>query len=96
MVAPNNITFEIVTGTIELWFEVGCYLLPLERDRETAKKIEKCTNMPLMLGNLNTNLDLLTDKEEGILLLGMRKEGFGFTTRHFVARRTHHSRGSSL
>ena len=96
VVAPNIITYELVTGKTQQWHIIGCYLPPSEKDAETARRAEKLIterprgSMSLVLGNLNSNLDFPWDRQEEILSTGIWKEGLGCPTRHLKPQHTRH------
>jgi len=100
--APNIITFELVTGDKERWFVVGCYIPPCERGEgggETTKKVEQMIKdrpkdtLPLVLGDLNANLEYPRGRQEEVMSSGMKAVGIGCATRHFLTRRTRHAKG---
>ena len=99
---PNIITFELVVGRgkrTSRWFVVGGYIPPSERDGSTQRSIEELVasrpegSRPLVLANLNADLDCPRDRQEEIIAGGTARHGLVCATRHFVARRTRHLRG---
>ena len=49
--------------------------------------------LPLVLGDLNANLEYPRGRQEEIMSSGMKTMGIGCTTRHFLTRRTRYVKG---
>ena len=105
VVGPNVISCELITGSGEgegdetWWFLVGFYSPPSDKDGTTRRLVETALETrtegthPLTISNWNVNLDFPRDRQEEILLAGMRKHGLSCATRHFVTRHKRHVRG---
>ena len=99
---PNIVTFDLVLGKgkrTERWFTVGGYIPPSERDGATGRQIEELVasrpagSRPLILADLNANLDFPRNRQEEIISGGAAEHGLVCATRHFMARRTRRNRG---
>ena len=79
VVRPNDISCEMVTGLHERWFVVGCYLPPSDNEGVTQPMVIDALESrpkgtcPIIIGNLNSDLDFPWDRQEEILSLAMTK-----------------------
>lgn len=87
---PNVITFELVTDVTTRFFFVGFYIPPSERTGTTQRCIEDALesrlagSIPMLIGNLNANLDFLQDRQEVWLASMTEKHGLGCVTGNFA------------
>ena len=99
VVGNNVISFEMVLNKEEIFFAVGCYFLPSDKEGKARKLMEKALRerpkgtTPLVLGDLNVNLDAPRSLEEESLSQEMGEHGLECATRHFQVRRRRHVRG---
>ena len=99
VVGNNVISFELALNKEERFFAVGCYFPPSDKKGEARKLAEKALRerpkgtMPLVLGDLNVNLDVPRNEEEESLSQEMGEHGLECATRHFQVRRRRHVRG---
>ena len=77
VVCPNVISFEMVTGRHKRWFVVGCYLPPSDKEGETQRMViaaledRPVGTCPIVVGDLNSDLDFPRDRQEEILSSAM-------------------------
>ena len=99
VVGPNVISFELVTGRHKRWFVVGCYLPPSDKEGATQRMvIDALENRPkgtcpMLIGDLNANLDFPRDRQEEILSSAMAEMTLTCATKGYrirkKRRRTH-------
>ena len=89
----------MATGS-ERYFVVGAYIPPSKTDASTIKCVtDAFTNrpkgcLPLLIGDLNVDLECPRDMKEAEIAASVEDLGLGCYTRHFVQRRRRHTRGS--
>ena len=77
VIGPNVISCEMVTGRHKRWFIVGCYLPPSDREGVTQRMVLEAVKdrpkgtCPIVIGDLNANLDFPRDRQEEILSSAM-------------------------
>ena len=63
IVGTNVLSFELVLNEEERFFAVGCYFAPPDKEGEPQRLVEQTLrdkptgSMPIVIGNLNANLD---------------------------------------
>ena len=101
VVGKNVVSCEVVTGLRKKqrgwdetrYFIVGCYIPPSEKDGTTRRLVEKALDsrpkgsIPIVLGDLNADLEFPRNRQEVILAAGIEKHGLGCLTRDFRVRR---------
>ena len=60
---------------------------------EQALRDKPAGTMPLVIGNLNANLDAPRSRQEEVLAQDMEEHGLGCVSRHFRVRRGRHLGG---
>ena len=81
VIGTHVIAFKLITETVargraEIYYVVGCYIPLLDTDGTTRKTIKHALKtrpkglVPLVVGDLNTNLDFSQDRQEAIHLVG--------------------------
>jgi hypothetical protein len=90
VVGPNVISCGMVTGRgKKIWFIVGCYLPPSDKEGVTQRMVVgaiKCRprgTCPIVIGDLNSNLDFPRDRQEEILAANMDAHGLGCAMKFF-------------
>ena len=92
VVGSNVISFEMVTGKHKRWFVVGCYKPPSKKDGTTQRMVaaalerrpaEAC---PVVIGDLNSDLDFPRDRQEEVMAATMTEHGLRCATKHFQTR----------
>jgi hypothetical protein len=101
VIGTNVIAFELITGTtargdargkVERYYVVGCYIPPSDTDGTTRRTIERALEMrpkgsvPLVIGDLNANLEFPRDRQEEILSTAMGRLGLSCITNHYTVR----------
>ena len=99
VVGTNVLSCELVLNSDERFFVVGCYLEPSDTLGRAQQLVERALrdkpegSMPLVIGDLNANLDAPRSRREEVLLQSLAGEGLGCATRHFQVQRKRHVRG---
>ena len=99
VVGTNVLSCELVLNSKARFFVVGCYLAPSDTLGRAQKLVEQALrdkpegSMPLVIGDLNANLDAPRSRREEVLSQLLAGEGLGCATRHFQVRRRKHVRG---
>jgi hypothetical protein len=99
VVGTNVLSCELVLNDDKRFFVVGCYLAPSDSLGRAQELVEQALwdkpegTMPLVIGDLNANLDAPRSRREEVLSQLMAGEGLGCATRHFQVRRRRHLRG---
>ena len=101
IVGPNVISFDLVVAENERWFVVGCYLPPSDKggkaQRLATAALEGAPagSIPLIVGDLNSDLDFPRDRHEEVLSATVRERGMhcACASRCFRPRRTRRTRG---
>ena len=94
VIGTNVIAFELITGTtargrVKRYYVVGCCIPPLDKDDTTRRTIEHALKMmlkgsvPLVIGDMNVNLNFPRDRQEAILLSAMDKHGLSCLSNNF-------------
>ena len=79
VVGPNVVSCEMVTGPHKRWFVVGCYLPPSDKEGVTQRIVIATLESrpkgacPIVIGDLNSDLDFPRDRQEEILSPAMDK-----------------------
>ena len=82
-----------------MFFVVGCYFPPSDKEGKAQRLVEQALqdkpagSMPLVIGDLNANLDAPRSRQEEVLAQNMGEHGLGCASRHFQVRRGRHLRG---
>ena len=99
VVGTNAISFELVLNKKERFFAVGCYFPPSDKEGKAQRLVEQALQdkpagaMPLVIGDLNANLEAPRSQKEEVLAQDMEGHGLGCASRHFRVRRRRHLRG---
>ena len=92
VVGTNVILFELVVIKNERFFATVCYFpLPdkegkIQRLVDQALRDKPAGSMPLVIGDLNANLDAPQSQKEELLVQDMERRGLGCMLRHFQVR----------
>ena len=99
VVCPNVISFEMVTGRHKRWLVVGCYLPPSDKEGETQRMViaaledRPVGTCPIVVGDLNSDLDFPRDRREEILSSAMTAQDLTCASKGYrirkKRRRTH-------
>ena len=98
-VGTNVLSFELVLKKEERFFVVGCYFPPFDKEGKAQWLVEQVLrdkpagSMPLVIGDLNANLDAPRSRREEVLAQNMGEHGLGCASRHFQVRHGRHLRG---
>ena len=63
VIRANVLSFELVLNEEERFFAIGCYFAPSDKEGEAQRLVEQALRdkpagtMPLVIGDLNANLD---------------------------------------
>ena len=96
---PNVLSFQMLTGKNERWHAVGCYFPPSDKEGEARRLAMAALDAapegtkPLLIGDLNSDLDFPWDRQEEILAADLEERGLRCVTRGFRPRRTRRMRG---
>ena len=77
VVGPNVISSEMLTGPHKRWFVVGCYLPPSDKEEVTHRMVITALESrpegtcPIVVCDLNSDLDFPWDRQEEILSAAM-------------------------
>ena len=99
IVGLNVISFKLVVAEDERWFVVGCYLPPSDKGGEAQRLAMAALegapvgSIPLIIGDLNSDLDFPQDRQEEVLSATVRERGMRCASRCFWPRRTRRTRG---
>ena len=99
IVGTNVLSFELVLNEEERFFAVGCYLAPSDKAGEAQRLVVQALRdkpagtMPLVIGDLNSNLNAPRSRKEEVLAQDVVELGLGCALRHFQVRRGRHLRG---
>jgi hypothetical protein len=92
MVGPNTVTCEVQTGEAR-YYVVGWYLLPSDTEGKNLDDVaDAMTRMPegcipMVLGDLNVNLDVPRNEQEAKVAAVMDHHGMACASTHFTVRR---------
>ena len=95
VVGPNVLYFQIsLTGKNKRWHVVRCYFPPSDKGGE-ARRLAMAAldaalegSKPLLIDDLNSDLDFPRDRQEEILAADLEDRGLRCVTRGFCPRRT--------
>jgi len=93
---PNLLSFQLVTG-VDRYFVVGCYIPP--SDLSVLEHIqtawEQCPKgyKPMLIGDLNINLDVPRDERDETIAEQCDDWGLSDMSRHFHTRRGKRTKG---
>ena len=96
---PNVISFQLVTGEEERWHIVGAYFPPSDKNGKARRLAMAALDdapggtKPLLIGDLNSDLDFPRDRQEEILAADLEERGMRCATRGYRPRRTRRVRG---
>ena len=80
------------------WIVVGCYLPLSDREGKAQRLVEQALRdkltgtLPLVIGDLNANLDAPRSRQEEVLVQDTEEHGLGCAPRHFQVRCGRHLR----
>ena len=92
-------SFELVLNKEERFFVVWCYFASSDKEGKAQKLVEKALRerpegtMPLVIGDINANLDAPRSPGEEELAQMLGDHGLGCASCHFRVRRRWHVRG---
>ena len=96
---PNILSFQLLTRKDARWHDVGCYLPPSDKGGE-ARRLAMAAlraapegSKPLLIGDLNSDLDFPQNRQEEILAADLEEQGLRCATRGLRPRRTRRMRG---
>ena len=89
---PNTVTCEVQTGEAR-YYVVGCYLPPSDKEGKNLDDVvdaldkmpEGC--IPMLLGDLNVDLDVPWNEQEAKVAAAMDHHGMVCASKHFTVRR---------
>ena len=96
---PNVISFQMVTGEEERWHIVGVYFPPSDKEGKARRLAMAALNdapdgaKPIMLGDMNFDLDFPRTRQEEVMAMDMAERGMTCVTRGYRPRRTRRMRG---
>ena len=99
VVGTNVLSFELVLNKKERFFVVGCYFPPSDKEGKARRLVEQALrdkpvgSMPLVIRDLNANLDAPWSRRETIFVQAMREHGLECASRHFRVCHGRHLRG---
>ena len=99
IIGTNVLSFELVLNEEERFFAVGCYFAPSDKEGGGQRLVvqalrdKPAVTMPLVIGDLNANVDAPRSRGEEVLLQDMTEHGLECASRHFRVRRGRHLRG---
>ena len=91
-IGTNVLSFELILNEEERFFAVGCYLAPSDKEGEARRLVAQALRdkpagtMPLVIGDLNANLDAPRSREEEVLSHDMAEHDLECASRHFRVR----------
>ena len=89
MWGPNTVTCQVQTGEVR-YYVVGCYLPPLDKEGkslddgvDTINKMPRGC-IPMLLGDLNVNLDVPQNEQEAKVAAAMDHHRMACASKHFL------------
>ena len=88
---PNTVTCEVQTGEVR-YYVVGCYLPPSDKEGknlgDVANALDKMPKgcIPMLLGDLNVDLDVPRNEQEAKVAAAMDHHGMACASKHSTDR----------